>query len=440
MHKPYSLLRNNKQSGPYSLEELLLLNLKPFDLVWVEGKSGGWSYPTEIDALKQHVEEAPEKEEKKVVAEKKDDFVATEKKITSTHPISSADEPVRAKKTASAPPKKANYIYIKLPAGIKVSETSNAPMTSVEESPEEKLERKAQALREKIQAFTESKNQPKIDNELDTKYARSLDDIKEEYTSWLHNQKQKKKFISKKSLLVISCIAFLFFGGYFILIQFQNKKITPEAIMSAQKIKVSPPIFEKTNKMKIVSKPKETNKKTLPQSSQKIKVSKSSSLPSKNYTPTNSPDKIDSYIDSLKVAGETQQSKDAIIYELTASQPDGSRQKTMREANKSTAENSKNETTATPFAELIKLSESTSSGTPHLSLYNNSNKHINFVAIDVFYYKANKKLLQKKTLYFNNISPLSSSKLFVPRDKKAASMSYQMGLISTEGGLYYAKQ
>jgi hypothetical protein len=112
----------------------------------------------------------------------------------------------------------------------------------------------------------------------------------------------------------------------------------------------------------------------------------------------------------------------------------------MREANKSTAENSKNETTATPFAELIKLSESTSSGTPHLSLYNNSNKHINFVAIDVFYYKANKKLLQKKTLYFNNISPLSSSKLFVPRDKKAASMSYQMGLISTEGGLYYAKQ
>jgi len=75
MQKPYSLLRNNKQSGPYSLEELLHLNLKPFDLVWVEGRSGGWSYPTEIDALKHHVAEAPKKEEKKLVAEKKDDFV-----------------------------------------------------------------------------------------------------------------------------------------------------------------------------------------------------------------------------------------------------------------------------------------------------------------------------------------------------------------------------
>ena len=70
MQKPYSLLRNNKQSGPYSLEELLHLNLKPFDLVWVEGKSGGWSYPTEIDTLKQHVAEAP----KKVVAERKNEF------------------------------------------------------------------------------------------------------------------------------------------------------------------------------------------------------------------------------------------------------------------------------------------------------------------------------------------------------------------------------
>ena len=55
MQKIYSLLRNNKQSGPYTLEELLQLKLKPFDLVWVEGKSGGWSYPTEIDSLKIYV-------------------------------------------------------------------------------------------------------------------------------------------------------------------------------------------------------------------------------------------------------------------------------------------------------------------------------------------------------------------------------------------------
>jgi hypothetical protein len=58
----------------------------------------------------------------------------------------------------------------------------------------------------------------------------------------------------------------------------------------------------------------------------------------------------------------------------------------------------------------------------------------------VFYYKANKKLPQKKTLYFKDISPKSSAKLFVPQEKNAASVVYQMGLISTDDGLYYAKQ
>src|SRR5688572_25064612 len=57
MHRIYSLLRNNKQSGPFSLEELLHLNLKKFDLIWVEGKSG-WSYPSEIESLKPFLTEA----------------------------------------------------------------------------------------------------------------------------------------------------------------------------------------------------------------------------------------------------------------------------------------------------------------------------------------------------------------------------------------------
>jgi len=61
MHRIYSLLRSNKQSGPYSLEELLHLNLKPFDLIWVEGKSG-WSYPSEIESLKPFLKEENKEE------------------------------------------------------------------------------------------------------------------------------------------------------------------------------------------------------------------------------------------------------------------------------------------------------------------------------------------------------------------------------------------
>ena len=44
----YLLLRDNKQSGPYTVEELIAKGLKPYDLVWLDGKSAAWRYPSEI--------------------------------------------------------------------------------------------------------------------------------------------------------------------------------------------------------------------------------------------------------------------------------------------------------------------------------------------------------------------------------------------------------
>ena len=56
----YLLLRSNKQSGPYSLQQLVSFGLKPYDLVWVEGKSAAWRYPSEVEGLKAY---APATEE-----------------------------------------------------------------------------------------------------------------------------------------------------------------------------------------------------------------------------------------------------------------------------------------------------------------------------------------------------------------------------------------
>ncbi|HXB32014.1 MAG TPA: hypothetical protein VNV35_01275 [Puia sp.] len=47
----YLLLRDNKQSGPYTVDELKVKGLKAYDLVWVEGRSAAWRYPSEIDEL-----------------------------------------------------------------------------------------------------------------------------------------------------------------------------------------------------------------------------------------------------------------------------------------------------------------------------------------------------------------------------------------------------
>ncbi|MBO9635396.1 MAG: DUF4339 domain-containing protein [Chitinophagaceae bacterium] len=58
----YLLLRDNKQTGPYTAEELAKKGLKPYDLVWLEGRSAAWRYPSEMEELRSFapaVEEQP---------------------------------------------------------------------------------------------------------------------------------------------------------------------------------------------------------------------------------------------------------------------------------------------------------------------------------------------------------------------------------------------
>ena len=58
----YLLLRDNKESGPYSFDELKAKGLKAYDLVWIENKSAAWRYPCEIEELSSFappVEEQP---------------------------------------------------------------------------------------------------------------------------------------------------------------------------------------------------------------------------------------------------------------------------------------------------------------------------------------------------------------------------------------------
>ena len=62
MQKIYVLLRNDQQTGPYSLQEIIQFDLKPHDLIWMEGKSAGWYYPQEIGALHPYLRFLPQKQ------------------------------------------------------------------------------------------------------------------------------------------------------------------------------------------------------------------------------------------------------------------------------------------------------------------------------------------------------------------------------------------
>lgn len=61
MTKVYLLLRENHQSGPYSIDELKQQHLRPTDLVWVEGQSHAWRYPSEVEGLGKAPATSPER-------------------------------------------------------------------------------------------------------------------------------------------------------------------------------------------------------------------------------------------------------------------------------------------------------------------------------------------------------------------------------------------
>jgi hypothetical protein len=51
MQSNYFLLRDNLESGPYTIDELLLQRLRPTDLVWVDGRTNAWCHPSELEEL-----------------------------------------------------------------------------------------------------------------------------------------------------------------------------------------------------------------------------------------------------------------------------------------------------------------------------------------------------------------------------------------------------
>jgi hypothetical protein len=122
----YLLLRDNKQSGPYSVQELAKHGLKPYDLVWLEGKSAAWRYPSEIEELKPFapvVEEQPFDRFYKKQETKSEEPIAKDHTYVRRDPVFLKDEPkvpVIEKKQENIQEAKISRpqkIHVSLPAG-----------------------------------------------------------------------------------------------------------------------------------------------------------------------------------------------------------------------------------------------------------------------------------------------------------------------------------
>lgn len=285
----YRLLRSNKESGPYTLNDLLKLGLKPYDLIWVDGRSAAWRYPSEVAELKEYapaVEEQPYDRFYKKAPEA--EVLATEVSLVSakqSHEVSineslpSHREQIAPQKNflspnfAEAKPAQTQPFEIKKgePAKKVIPEIPDHSYQSYKPQPKRQVfvsmpetnayspfeqEHYQQYLpkpkpvqekpvpAEKKQPPVEEKPQSPIDiyeseeTKLETKYTQSLDDIKEMYINTLVQRKTKnrRKEILRKYVKPALVPLFLLLSGVAIGFVMTNKKNSPKSTQSVSTV------------------------------------------------------------------------------------------------------------------------------------------------------------------------------------------------------------
>ncbi|HMK17836.1 MAG TPA: hypothetical protein VK492_06555 [Chitinophagaceae bacterium] len=237
----YLLLRSNKQSGPYSLQQLVTLGLKPYDLVWLEGRSAAWRYPSEVEGLKAYApatEEQPydrfykkpeEKPQEKViskpvqpqqevyVAPKEETYILPKEEV---YVLPEESKPVlhEVERTVTTSRK----VFVAMPENHVRKKQPQPVIVKTQPIIEEKpvvVEKKPVVLEEKKVELTPiqtehwslpkepvlPKQEPiikaypvtlKEEPTLNEKYSESLDDIKRRYTETYLSRKKKSKWTS----------------------------------------------------------------------------------------------------------------------------------------------------------------------------------------------------------------------------------------------------
>jgi hypothetical protein len=500
MNKIYLLLRDNKQTGPHSIEELVQLSLKPTDLIWVEGRSAGWRNPMEIDSLKSYV---PGFSEPVVTRES---MPVVEKTGSLSQP--SASTPAKE----NAIQKQSKNIFVSLPAGLQIYDTIQRPdeaeipdEVEIHEEPvAENLGKKAQELLNRVQAYSQEKSLAKIDSDkdvkhtlpfndikeeypssreqqetantgsgktdlkesgIDNKYTRSLNDIKEEYTNWRKQPKieTKKRVIGKKPLIaaaVLACVIALS-----VLWNSFNGKITAWPVENNAS---SIPVAKESEQMPVEKdEPLSVQKDDLPDADffadqmnkDQVKITEEISVPVVNANT-----EVDAPVrESIQINPGTNENKIAVINKKDNEGPEASTSKAEKKEDKIAVINKKEEATvktstsepqikkekpSVPLTELINidgdyLPSQKGDGVNgyKVTMQNNSDQVLKVVAVDVFYYGPNDKLLNKKTLYFSNVSPGANMILTAPSNKYAVAVNHQLGLVSSqEGAIFFVKQ
>lgn len=442
----YRLLRNNKENGPFTLDQLIAMGLKAYDLVWVDGKSAAWRYPSEIPELAAH---APAVEEQPF-----DRFYRR--------------QPVPAKAPKPRFRIKADWRKVDdTPAAAPVTGAPAMP-TATQSAVVEQTAEKAPPPPQILPAPTNSAAQSDTRAIPETRYSESLDSIKQRYS----NTVLRRNSTSKGNILRYAAVVGLFpvlAAGIWIGTSWSNRnklETVPEETAATTTVTETPQASPST------ATPAEETTPQLPpaEAPAPIPTIERPVAPSNGHTevqPRQTPPP-----QQIMVKNETKPAQPSPNNRRTIQAGSGSNPLIRTVANKTTVMPSAGTIASRPAAEDKKLSvtqpllpapsqayETAPTGKNKINdyvavkeeyeqvdetsrqvklhIHNKSNIPLDLVVLDLQYYDANGRFKKGETLYVNNLSAHNEVALDAPAAKNNQRVNYKVSLLSIEKkGIY----
>lgn len=455
----YLLLRNNKESGPHTLQALLTMGLRPYDLVWVEGRSAAWRYPSEVEELKpyaQAVEEQPfDRFYKKEVSQTGDSTGKSLADIPVQKPLVKADTdqnekymPAPTSKVAAPAARKS--VFVTMPG--KAAATSRPAPAPKPFTPAPVVqEREAEPV------------------EAEIKYSQSLDDIKDMYVQTL--QDRKKKLVRRSqwrgylrtAAVITSLIAVGVLVGFMVRPRTAQSPILSENRNPARKAALAEPGLSSSVKQEVVADDVQLQNEPMPapekfKDAPLVNVSAESRLLTRDqtvaslslqhktteYKKTNTPSGVQP---TVPEAATYPVSKTAEYQSASQDPHTGQRGKAVRTGSAAVTDqpvanpgtSTRNASTTDALASQVTVRSNDYKRVAfggirdlRLTVTNNSNFELDQVLVELQYIKPSEEPLRTEQIQFGAIAANESSTIRIPDTNRGIKVTYRIIRINSK--------
>ena len=396
----YLLLRDNKQSGPYTVPEIIELGIKPYDLVWLDGKSVAWRYPSEIEELKAY---SPTVEEQPF-----DRFYKKPEQVIKPAPavVQSTEHLAYVPKTETAEEEEIpvqKKVYINFPVG-------NAPAKKTVPEKKVYIPEPVQTVQQPI-SFTEKTNQP-VPERISSYNSKPATDRKYVYYAgaacviligliamlWINNNTQQERLKELNTIVK----------------EIENKKANDLTMQTTQVKNVEPAPVPQTSETIVNPELLSTNDYNTP-----VK-------PAVNETPAAAVEKVP----APKKADQPAADASGVVFKerpvLRRSDNDQATVITNKNENADPATPSSDNLFKQVSVKTNKYKTGVLGGISNLQLEltNNSKRELHKVAIQIKYLGPEKKVVNTQTVYFENVAPGEHTTIDVPKSKRGVTIDY----------------